>query len=86
MSKEFFGMDPDQFLYMAEAEGKTDMVDTREAKINAIFNKVIEFRIDNSEVDVMEVIDEIIESEGIDVGDLTRSEKQIIDEAIIKKI
>lgn len=67
-----------QFGFMAEAEGQDDLVDTRDAKLNAICNELDE--LDGMDKD--DYIDDIIESKGIDIDELTASERRRIDRHI----
>ena len=69
------GISQGQFGFMAEAEGQDDLVDTRDAKINAICNELNEL----DGVDKDDHIDGIVESKGIDVEDLTAAERSRID-------
>lgn len=57
-----------QFLYMAEAAGRTDLVSTRAARIKAIINYIIDNDIDD--------IDEL--DDKFDIEDLTPEEQKII--------
>lgn len=81
MNNEIFGgLDPDQFGFMAEAEGQDDLVDTREAKLNAIVNDINDFKRANPGVDVMDHIDNIIEDHNIEIESLSPDERSIIDD------
>ncbi|MDD3678962.1 MAG: hypothetical protein PHT36_01825 [Patescibacteria group bacterium] len=82
MKGEFFGMDPDQFAWMAEAEGESDLIDTREAKINKIVEKIRALKRESPDVDPLCHIDRIIEDQGIGVASLTDGERKIIDREI----
>ncbi|MEI6850777.1 MAG: hypothetical protein WCK26_02305 [Candidatus Saccharibacteria bacterium] len=80
MNGEFPGnnIDLPGMLIRAEEEGLTDMVDTRQAKINAIANKIDKLKRKQPSADVMEYIDGFIESEDIDIDSLTASERKKI--------
>ncbi len=82
MKGEFFGMDPDQFGWMAEAEGESDLIDTRETKVNSIINELGKRKRENPSVDPMHYIDEVIEKNGIKIKSLTESERRAIDRHI----
>ena len=80
---DFFGMEDlslGQAMYMAEAEGQTDMVNTRLAKINAITNDLDRLQRLDPDTDPMDYIDDVIENYGIDVYSLTDDERSMIDE------
>jgi hypothetical protein len=74
---KFLGTDMSQgqFGYMAEAEGQDDLVDTRDAKINAICNELD----DLDGMDKSDYIDGLIEGKDIDIDSLTISERRRID-------
>ena len=77
---EFFGgnMDLKDVMIRAEEEGLTDMVDTRQAKINAIAKKIDKLKRKQPGADVMDYIDGFIEGEDIDIDSLTAKERKII--------
>lgn len=66
-------MDRDEFLYMAEAEGRDDLVHTRTARINAVIKDIRSAR--EQGVDPNEVWQGICASHGIDPDSLTASEQ-----------
>ena len=85
MNGEFFGMeniDLPGAMIRAEEEGLTDMVDTRDAKINAIAKELDKLKRRDPYIDTMQYIDDIIEGQGIDIGTLSAKEKNIINRHI----
>jgi hypothetical protein len=79
---DFFGMDDlslGQAMYMAEAEGVTDMTSTRLTKINAICNDLDGIRNRDPYADLDDYIDQVIERYGVDIDTLTDEERRMID-------
>lgn len=82
MKDEFFGMGPDQFMWTAEAEGESGLIDTRETKINSIVNDLNRRKHEDPSVDSTDYVDEIIEQNGVEIESLTTAERRLIDRHI----
>lgn len=59
-------MELSQFLFMAEAEGCTDLVDTRTAKINRVIKDFVKFAHEGYDIDDFEIQEKIYVANGID--------------------
>ena len=68
-----------QFGFMAEAEGQADLVDTREARVNAVCNTLDEISREDPDADLIEYIDDILEHYGIDPYEVEPHERKKID-------
>lgn len=66
------------FLYMAEAEGMTGIVNTRTARINAVINDFIKAANMGDNINDMKVQNAIFAKNNIDIETLTEKEKHEI--------
>lgn len=71
-------MDLPYFLYMAESEGMTGVVNTRTARINAVINDFIKAARAGDNINDMRVQRTIFAKNNIDIETLTEREKHEI--------
>ncbi len=74
----------DYFLYMAEAEGHDELVDTRDARINAAVTDFINRA--KRGYNINGHIDEILADHGLDEDDLTDAECEYIMRKVNKEV
>ena len=72
------------FLYMAEAEGVTEVVNTRQARLNAIVRDYIALAEQGININDMEVQNYLAQK--YDLEDLTAAEKHEIARAVINQL
>lgn len=72
------------FLYMAEAEGVTEVVNTRQARLNAIIRDYIAFAELGINIHDMEVQNYLAQK--YDLEDLTAAEKHEIATAVMNQL
>ena len=72
------------FLYMAEAEGVTEVVNTRQARLNAIIRDYIALAEQGININDMEVQNYLAQK--YDLDDLTAAEKHEIARAVMNQL
>lgn len=72
------------FLYMAEAEGVTEVVNTRQARLNAIIRDYIALAEQGININDMEVQNYLAQK--YDLEDLTAAEKHEIARAVMNQL
>lgn len=72
------------FLYMAEAEGVTEVVNTRQARLNAIIRDYIALAEQGININDMEVQNYLAQK--YDLEDLTAAEKHEIAKAVMNQL
>lgn len=72
------------FLYMAEAEGVTEVVNTRQARLNAIIRDYIALAGQGININDMEVQNYL--NQKYDLEDLTAAEKHEIARAVMNQL
>ena len=72
------------FLYMAEAEGVTEVVNTRQARLNAIIRDYVALAEQGININDMEVQNYLAEK--YDLEDLTAAEKHEIATAVMNQL
>ena len=72
------------FLYMAEAEGVTEVVNTRQARLNAIIRDYIALAEQGININDMEVQNYL--NQKYDLEDLTAAEKHEIARAVMNQL
>ena len=72
------------FLYMAEAEGVTEVVNTRQARLNAIIRDYIALAEQGININDMEIQNYLAQK--YDLEDLTAAEKHEIARAVMNQL
>ena len=72
------------FLYMAEAEGVTEVVNTRQARLNAIIRDYVALAQQGININDMEVQNYL--NQKYDLEDLTAAEKHEIARAVMNQL